>query len=59
MIGPSPNHVYDIHNPLGLRLLTTLRKSRKDLNSEISITKREITKTGPFIKNKEITVYHC
>ena len=34
------------------------RKSWKDLNSKISITKKEIMKTGPFIKNKEITVYH-
>ena len=33
------------------------RKSWKDLNSKTSITKREITKIGPFIKNKEIIVY--
>ena len=33
------------------------RKLWKDINSKISITKREITKTGSFIKNKEITVF--
>ena len=33
------------------------RKSWKDLNSNVSITKREITKIGLFIKKKEITVY--
>ena len=31
----------------------------KDLNSKISVTKTKIMKTGPFIKEKEITVYHC
>ena len=40
-----------------LRRKNFKRISWKDLNSKISIAKREITKTGPFIKNKEITVY--
>ena len=33
------------------------KKIMKDINSKISTTKREITKTGSFIKNKEITVF--
>ena len=32
MICPSPNPVYDIHNPLGLRLLTRLRLGLSHLN---------------------------
>ena len=36
------------------------KELRKEImkRSKLSITKKEIMKTGPFIKNKEITVYH-
>ena len=35
------------------------RKLWEDIYSKISLTKRETTKTGLFIKNKHIAVYHC
>ena len=42
----------------GTFMTKELQKEIFYLNSKISITKREITKIGPSIKIKEITVYH-